>query len=74
MITVFTTTACAYCAMVKKLFDAKGVEYQTVNLDENPERREEVFDLSGVMSVPVTTNGADVVVGFAPAKLLGLLQ
>lgn len=59
--------------MVKKLFDAKGVEYQTVNLDENPERREEVFNLSGVMSVPVTTNGSDVVVGFTPAKLLGLL-
>ncbi len=73
MITVFTRTTCAYCQMVKKLFDAKGVEYTAVNLDDNPDREVEASDISGVVSVPVTTNGKDFVVGFSPAKLLGLL-
>ena len=73
MLKIYTTTHCAYCAMVKKLYDAKGVEYETINLDEHPDKREEAFALSGVMSVPVTTNGTDFVVGFAPAKLIGLL-
>ena len=74
MLTVYTTTTCAYCAMVKKLFDAKGVEYKTINLDEEPEKREEAFKLTdGLKTVPITTNGKDFVVGFSPAKLLGLL-
>lgn len=75
MLTIYTTTTCAYCAMVKKLFDAKGVKYQAVNLDEQPEKREEAFKLTdGLQTVPITTNGTDFVVGFVPAKLMGLLS
>lgn len=74
MLKIYTTTQCAYCAMVKKLLDLKGAKYEVINLDEQPEKREEAIALSGVMSVPVTTNGTDVVVGFVPAKLIGLLQ
>lgn len=73
MIQIYTTTQCAYCAMVKKFLDLKGEKYEVINLDEQPERREEAVQLSGVMSVPITTNGVDFVVGFSPAKLLGLL-
>lgn len=73
MLTIYTRTTCAYCAMVKRLFDKKEVEYETVNLDEHPEREEEAYKLSGVVSVPVITNGKDTVVGFQPTQLLGLV-
>lgn len=73
MLKIYTTTQCAYCAMVKKFLDLKGAKYEVINLDEQPEKREEAVALSGAMSVPVTTNGSDVVVGFVPAKLIGLL-
>jgi glutaredoxin 3 len=36
-ITIFTTTTCAYCPMVKKYLGAKGLAYDEVNLDESPE-------------------------------------
>ena len=36
-ITVFTTSSCAYCVMVKRYLGAKGQNYEEINLDEHPE-------------------------------------
>lgn len=73
-ITIFTTNTCAYCVMVKKWLGAKGHSYQEVNLDDNPERQAEAFQLSGAMTVPVTVvtrddNSREVIVGYNLAKL-----
>lgn len=73
-ITVFTTNTCAYCVMVKKWLDAKGLSYETVNLDETPERQKEAFEISGQLAVPVTVvtkedDSKEVVVGYNLAKL-----
>ena len=53
-ITIFTTNTCAYCGMVKKWLDAKGHNYEVINLDTNPERQAEALALSGALTVPVT--------------------
>lgn len=73
-ITIFTTTTCAYCPMVKKWLTTKGHTYDEVNLDQNPERQAEALALSGAMTVPVTVvtkqdDSKHVVVGFNLAKL-----
>ena len=73
-ITIFTTNTCAYCGMVKKWLDAKGHNYEVVNLDTNPERQAEALALSGALTVPVTVvtkhdDSKEVVVGFNLAKL-----
>ena len=73
-ITIFTTNTCAYCVMVKKWLDAKGLNYETVNLDDHPERQQEAFEVSGQLAVPVTVvtkddDSREVVVGYNLAKL-----
>ncbi len=73
-ITVFTTNTCAYCGMVKKYLANKNVGYEEVNLDMNPERQKEAFELSGQLAVPVTVvtkedESKEVVVGYNLAKL-----
>ncbi len=73
-ITIFTTNTCAYCAMVKKYLGAKGLSYEVVNLDEQPERQAEALALSGALTVPVTVvtkhdDTKEVVVGYNLAKL-----
>jgi len=73
-ITIFTTNTCAYCSMVKKWLDTKGLGYEVVNLDQNPERQAEALRLSGALTVPVTVvtkqdDSQEVVVGFNLAKL-----
>lgn len=73
-ITIFTTTTCAYCPMVKKYLGAKGFTYDEVNLDHNPERQQEALAISGAMTVPVTVvtkhdDTREVVVGYNLSKL-----
>lgn len=73
-ITIYTTNTCAYCVMVKKWLAAKGFTYQEVNIDEQPERAQEAFEVSGQLAVPVTVvtkddDSREVVVGYNLAKL-----
>ncbi len=73
-ITIFTTNTCAYCGMVKKWLQAKGFNYEEVNLDQNPDRQKEAFEVSGALSVPVTVitkqdDSREVVIGYNLAKL-----
>lgn len=73
-ITIFTTNTCAYCVMVKKWLTAKGHQYEEVNLDLQPERQNEAYEISGQLAVPVTVvtkedDSKEVVVGYNLAKL-----
>ncbi len=73
-ITIFTTNTCGYCVMVKKWLAAKGYAYEEVNLDSDPTRQKEAFELSGQLSVPITVvtkqdDSREVVVGYNLARL-----
>lgn len=73
-ITIFTTNTCAYCAMVKKYLQSKGMTYDEVNLDEHPERQKEAHELSGQLTVPITVvtkedESKEVIVGYNLARL-----
>lgn len=80
-ITIYTTTTCAYCDMVKKWLGSKGLAYKVINMDEEPaEVRQKVIEMSGAMTVPVTVveevvgdndepGFRDITVGWNPAKL-----
>ena len=73
-ITIFTTNTCAYCVMVKRWLQSKGFDYDEVNLDTNPERQQEAYELTGALTVPVTVvtkqdDSKEVVVGYNLAKL-----
>lgn len=73
-ITIYTTNTCAYCVMVKRWLQAKGMSYNEINLDENPDRQSEALEMSGSLSVPVTVvtkhdDSKEVVVGYNLAQL-----
>lgn len=77
-ITVFTTNTCAYCVMVKKWLDNKGVQYSVVNLDEQPEKQKEIYEKSGALTVPVTLVEnedltEEIVIGFNLSRLAALV-
>ena len=60
--------------MVKKYLGTKGIQYDEVNLDQNPERQAEALSLSGALTVPVTVitkqdDSKEVVVGYNLSKL-----
>lgn len=73
-ITIFTTSTCSYCPMVKRYLASKGLTYDEVNLEENPDRQAEVLAMSGALTVPVTIvtksdDSQDVIVGYNLQRL-----
>lgn len=68
-ITIFTTNTCSSCKMIKMYLGKKGINYQEVNLEDHPERRDEVYTLSHSLTVPVTVvtkvdDSKEVIVGY----------
>lgn len=59
-IRLFTGSYCPYCRNVKRELDRLGVEYQSVNADEDG--REAVMRLSGQRAIPIVTIGEEVFV------------
>ena len=73
-ITIFTTNTCGYCSMVKKWLGSKGLSYEEVNLDNDPNRQQEAYELSGQLTVPITVvtkedDSREVVVGYNLSQL-----
>lgn len=71
---IYTTKTCAYCHPVKDFLKQKDVTYEEVDLDDQPQRRQELLQISGQFAVPVTVitkddNSRDIVVGFNLPKL-----
>lgn len=74
MVTVFTTATCAYCKILKKYLELKGEEFDIVELDNDPERREALSNELGTNTVPVTKIGEEYVIGFDRKKIAELLK
>jgi glutaredoxin 3 len=63
-ITVYTTTRCPWCVRVKRLLDAKGLEYEEVNLGMDPEGRMQLVGKTGMMTFPQVLIDDQLVGGF----------
>ena len=53
-VTVFSTTYCPSCQTLKKWLEERQIVYEAVNVEEEPERQEELVAKSGGFFVPVT--------------------
>lgn len=62
--------------MVMKYLDSKGIKYETVDVTDDPELRQEVITKSGSMTVPITVRGdwEKFVVGWQPMKMKDLIE
>jgi glutaredoxin 3 len=49
---MYTTTWCGYCVRAKVLLEAKGIEYEEINLDDDPYFRQKLLDRTGGWTVP----------------------
>lgn len=64
-ITVYTTEPCSFCARVKGLLKARGLEFSEVNLSENPSGRVELANRTGMMTFPQVLVGDELLGGFS---------
>lgn len=77
-VTVYSTTTCPYCNMLKKYLEENNVEYQEKLVDQDEEARKKMLEESGgFLGVPFTTiqkNGEiHTVLGFDKGELNEIL-
>jgi glutaredoxin 3 len=51
-IKVYTTVPCAYCTQAKALLDARGYDYEEIDMAGDPDGREELVAMTGRMTFP----------------------
>ena len=56
MITVYSKPSCQYCDMAKQLLESRGVQYQSIDITQDPQARQMLVD-SGFRSVPQIYRG-----------------
>lgn len=61
---IYTTPTCAYCKAAKEYFKENNVNYEEIDLGKNPDRVQELIQVSGQMGVPVILIDGKVIKGF----------
>lgn len=46
-VTIYTKAYCPYCVRAKSLLDHKGISYQELRIDEQPELRPQMIERAG---------------------------
>ncbi len=67
-VTVYTTEPCSYCARVKGLLSARGVDFAEINLSKDPAGRVELVQRTGMMTFPQVLVGGQLVGGFVEVQ------
>lgn len=49
---VYTTEWCGYCVRAKALLTSKGIDFEEINLDDDPRFRQKLLELTGGWTVP----------------------
>ena len=69
-VTVYSTTWCPWCDRAKALLNARGIEFADVNIEDDPDFRQKLVDLTGGYTVPQIVIGEQPIGGFRELRAL----
>jgi len=61
---IYTKTGCPYCAAAREDLKSRGIEFEEINVAQNPEQLNEMIKISGSRKVPVIITDGKTTVGF----------
>jgi glutaredoxin 3 len=61
---MYSTDRCSFCVRAKGLLDARGLEYEEINLERDPDGRAELARRTGMLSFPQILIDDELVGGF----------
>ncbi|MBX5469962.1 MAG: glutaredoxin family protein [Thermoleophilaceae bacterium] len=61
---LYTTEPCGFCRQAKALLDARGIEYEEINLAKSPEGRAALARRTGQLTFPQIVIGERSIGGF----------
>ena len=72
-VTIYSTPTCVYCKMAKEFFQKNGIQYTEHNVADDAKAREDMFNKSHQMGVPVIDVDGNIIIGFDKRNLEKLL-
>lgn len=69
-VTMYSTRFCPYCTAARRLLSAKGIEFEDVPVDGDPELRRQMSERAGQRTVPQIWIGDTHVGGFTDLAAL----
>lgn len=63
-VTVYTTDMCPYCRSAKTLLDRRGISYEEINLARDPDSRQELAEITGMVTFPQIVIDGESIGGF----------
>lgn len=51
-VTIYSRSWCSFCKRAKALLESKGATYDAIDIEEQPEKRDEMIERTGRTSVP----------------------
>ena len=73
-VTVYSTTTCPYCDMMKNFLDQQNIPYTNVDVQKDPVAASRLVETTGQMGVPQTNVNGQWVLGFDPNRVMELLK
>lgn len=64
IVKVFTTPTWPHCTDVKEYLSQKGVSFKELDVTEDENARNEMYEKTGKMAVPVIDVDGEIIVGF----------
>ncbi|MFD1204581.1 MULTISPECIES: glutaredoxin family protein [Sporosarcina] len=72
--TVYTTSTCPYCNMMKDYLEEQNIPFTEVNVQEDEEAQRKLVEETGQMGVPQTKLNGKWILGFNPAAVQEALK
>ncbi len=69
---IYSTRLCGFCAAAKRLCEQRGVPYEEIMLDQDPEKRMALVEETGWRTVPMIFVDGEFIGGFQ--ELRGLVS
>ena len=63
-ILIYSTSWCQPCKLAKKLLQARGLDFQEIDIEEKGWSREDLFDITGGRTVPQVVINDDTIGGY----------
>ena len=73
MIKIYSTPYCSICEALKSWLKENNKEFESIDVSENEEARNEMIEKSNQMTVPVSDVNGEIIVGFDLKKFKEIL-
>ena len=71
---IYSTPMCHFCQIAKDFLKENGIAFTEFDVACDLEKRQEMIQKSGQMSVPVIVVGDEIIIGFDQERLAAVLD